>query len=59
MTTAQTIRAEFPGWQVWYGVSGHFYARRMLSSPPVVLRAETMDDLRNRVKEYLASDERP
>jgi len=47
------------GWHYWRGVSGLFYARRKLSSPPVVLRAETLDGLRRRVLEYLAARERP
>jgi hypothetical protein len=66
MTTAQTIHgleagleAEFAGWQAWRGVSGLYYARRRLSSPPIVVRAGNREDLRERVKEYLASKERP
>jgi hypothetical protein len=47
------------GWHYWRGVSGLFYARRKLSSPPVVLRAETLDGLRKQVLEYLAARERP
>jgi hypothetical protein len=66
MTTAQTIHGpeagletEFVGWQAWRGVSGLFYARRRLSSPPIVVRAGSLEDLRERVKEHLASKERP
>ena len=47
------------GWHYWRGVSGLFYARRKLSSPPVVLRAETLDGLRKQVLEYLAAREPP
>jgi hypothetical protein len=32
--------AEFPRWHVWCGVSGLLYARRSLSSPPIVLAFE-------------------
>jgi hypothetical protein len=35
------IRGEFPHWHVWRGIAGILYARRMLSSPPRVVRAET------------------
>jgi hypothetical protein len=49
------LEAEFVGWQAWQGVSGLYYARRRLSSPPVVLRAETIEDLREQVKSYLAA----
>jgi hypothetical protein len=45
------------GWHYWRGVSGMYYARRKLSSPPVVLRAQTLDELRDQVREYLASKE--
>jgi hypothetical protein len=50
------IEREFPGWHCWEGVGDTgFYARRLLSSPPVVLRAESLDDLRVQVRDYLAS----
>jgi hypothetical protein len=44
-----------PGWHYWRGVSGLFYARRVRSSPPIVLRAETLDGLREQVREYVAA----
>ena len=47
------------GWHYWRGVSGLFYARRKLSSPPVVLRAESLDELRAKIKEYLAERRLP
>jgi hypothetical protein len=39
--------AEFPYWR---GVSGLLYARRPFSSPPVVVRATDVDDLRDQIK---------
>jgi hypothetical protein len=42
--------AEFPHWHVWCGVSGLLYARRPLSSPPVVVRATDVEDLRDQIK---------
>jgi len=48
------LETEFTGWHWWRGVSGLYYARRMKSSPPVVLRAQTLDDLREQVRVYLA-----
>jgi hypothetical protein len=33
------------GWHTWEGVAGILYARRLLSSPPRVVRATTVDDL--------------
>jgi hypothetical protein len=35
----------FPGWEAWRGISGLLYARRRMTSPPVVLRAEDTQDL--------------
>ena len=56
MTTDCTddLETEFPCWHWWRGVSGIFYVRRVKSSPPVVLRAESLDDLRTQVRAYLA-----
>ena len=58
MTTAQGIRTEFPGWQAWRGPSGLFYARRLMTSPPTVLRAETIEGLREQVAAYAVAKER-
>ena len=38
--TLDEVAAEFPGWECWRGIAGLLYARKMLSSPPVVIRAE-------------------
>jgi hypothetical protein len=42
--------AEFPYWQAWRGVSGLLYARRPLTSPPVVVRATDVENLRDQIK---------
>jgi len=42
--------AEFPYWHVWRGVSGLLYARRPLTSPPAVIRATDVGDLRDQIK---------
>ena len=41
--------AEFPHWHVWRGINGLAYARRALSSPPVVVRGEDAVDLRDAI----------
>jgi hypothetical protein len=46
------LRGEFPGWQAWRGVSGLLYARRPRTSPPVIVRAATADDLAAKITEY-------
>jgi hypothetical protein len=42
--------ADFPYWHVWRGVSGLLYARRPLTSPPVVVRATDVEDLRDQIR---------
>jgi hypothetical protein len=49
--TLEDIGREFPGWYAWVGVSGVLYARRPLTSPPWVVRAETVDQLRDKIRE--------
>jgi hypothetical protein len=39
------IPRTFPHWEAWKGISGLLYARRRMTSPPVVLRAEDARDL--------------
>jgi hypothetical protein len=49
----------FPGWHCWEGIGGDlYYARRLRSGPPIVLRAETLDDLREKVQKYLVTGQR-
>lgn len=40
---------EFPEWQAWRGVSRLFYARKLETVPPVVVRGEDPEDLRNEI----------
>jgi hypothetical protein len=42
--------AEFPYWHAWRGVSGLLYARRPLTSPPLVVRATDVKDLQDQIK---------
>jgi hypothetical protein len=41
---------EHPYWHVWRGVSGLVYARRLMSSPPMVVRGEDAVDLRDAIR---------
>jgi hypothetical protein len=50
--TLATLRGRFPGWQAWRGVSGLLYARRVRTSPPVIVRAITADDLAAKITEH-------
>jgi hypothetical protein len=44
---------EMHAWHYWRGVSGLYYARRKLSSPPVVLRGKTLEELREQVAAHV------
>jgi hypothetical protein len=37
------------GWQLWQGVTGLWYTRRIMSSPPWVMRDEDLGRLRERI----------
>jgi hypothetical protein len=40
------------GWECWVGVGGILYARLRKSSPPVVFRAATVEELAAKIREY-------
>lgn len=42
---------EFPRWHVWRGIAGLLYARRLMSSPPRVVRGQDPAELRELIKE--------
>jgi hypothetical protein len=48
--TLESVAAEYPNWHLWRGVSGLLYARRLLSSPPIVVRGEDATDLRDEIR---------
>jgi hypothetical protein len=41
---------EFPRWHVWRGVAGILYARKPKSSPPQVVRGDTVDKLASEIR---------
>ncbi len=43
--------AEFPHWHVWRGIAGLLYARRLMSSPPRVLRSQDPLELRDQIRQ--------
>jgi hypothetical protein len=51
--TLDEVAAEFPGWECWRGIAGLVYARKPLTSPPVVIRAEDPQDLRDQIRGWL------
>ena len=44
--------AEISGFHCWLGVSNVWYGRRLGASPPVVLRAETLDELHGKIRAW-------
>ena len=40
---------EFPYWHVWRGIAGLLYARRLMSSPPRVVRSQDPVELREQI----------
>jgi hypothetical protein len=40
------------GWEAWVGICGLLYARRRKSSPPVVFRAATAEELAAKIRDY-------
>jgi hypothetical protein len=51
--TLDELWGEFPAWEMWEGVNGLVYARKPLTSPPVVLRGEDPVDLRDQIRGWL------
>ena len=46
------LRGKLPrGWDAWAGIGGLLYARRRKSSPPIVLRSTSAEDLRRQVED--------
>lgn len=45
------VQRDYPGWHAWPGVlAGVVYARRPRSTPPMVVRAVTPDELRQAIE---------
>jgi hypothetical protein len=42
---------EFPRWHVWRGIAGLLYGRRLMSSPPRVVRGQDAAELRDLIRE--------
>ena len=49
------LYGRFSRWEAWVGVGGILYARLRRSTPPVVFRAATADELAAKVAEWEAS----
>lgn len=47
-----TLEQNYPCWYTWVGVGGLLYASRQRTSPPCVVRATDMDELRAKVETH-------
>ena len=45
------VDRDHPGWHAWRGVLGLMYARRPRTSPPMVVRAVSVDQLREQIED--------
>jgi len=45
----QPYVGDFPGWQAWRAVSGLLYARKAGTNPPLLVRGEDAEDLRDQI----------
>ena len=48
--TLEDVQSEYPAWHCWRGIAGLLYARKPLTSPPVVIRGEDATDLRDKIR---------
>jgi hypothetical protein len=51
------LETEFPGWKVWESIMRTFYyARWVGSTPPIVVRAATLAELQDKIKQKVYGD---
>ena len=44
------IAGQFPGWEAWQGLDGQWHARIVGAIPPVMVHAESADELRGQIR---------
>ena len=54
-----TWREQYPFWRVWRGVSGVYYAWRLKTSPPVVVRGDSVVALRGQIDSVTSRTKEP
>ena len=54
--TLDDISREFPRWHCWLGVSHLYYARIPRTSPAVLVRGESPQDLKDEIIRWLGND---
>jgi hypothetical protein len=56
-TTKESVEAEFPGWEVWFGIDCLWHARLKGATPPVMVRDGHLGGLREEIIRKLAQIE--
>jgi hypothetical protein len=51
--TLVSLADQFPDWEAWVGIEGLWHARIVGATPPVMVRGESLDDLRDEIRKYL------
>ena len=52
------LRGKLPrGWEAWMGVTGTLYARWKRSSPPIVVRADTAEELAEAIRQKIGEQQ--
>lgn len=46
------VEAAYPRWHCWKGISGLVYAKRGMTSPPAIVRAEDPRDLLDEINRW-------
>ena len=52
LSIVASMTDDIPGFYLWQGCGGIWYAKRLRASPPVILRAESVDELRQKVDSW-------
>jgi len=55
--TAESIAAEFPGWEAWRGTDRRWHARIRGATHPAMAHGEDLLDLREEIIRYLGKTE--
>jgi hypothetical protein len=49
----RAIGQEFEGWEAWQSLNGVWHARRVGTTPPVMVHAESPDEIREQIRQRI------
>jgi hypothetical protein len=55
--TVESLAAEYPAWEAWQGLDRMWHARIRGAVPPVMVHGESLVDLRDQIRAYVAKHE--